>query len=280
MEVLLIVVGRVVSLTGERIFLHVLGEGEPGPVTTTIAFGGAAALLWAVAWASGHAQIAPAAFFPSIIYACSFAIYTAALSKGAVSAVSPWSNLSVLFLFLVAPDSGWWAWSGLAALGMGTALLVTGTTTDVIPVWMMIGADVLFVVARVLDVGRAPGSAVTYAANLYGWVTVWIGGFALALGQGHRIIPLVQRRLRWSFLSSLTNAASYLSFILLMPRLPLWVIEGLGSIAALIATLIGSFWLLEAMAWRKIVGSSLMSLGAVLLLLGHWTVGGAWSFLR
>ncbi len=274
MDVLIIVLVRVVALSGERIFLHFLGEDESGLVTTTVAFGGAAVLLWALACASDQAGLTLRALLPSIVYAGAFALYTAALSAGAVSTVSPWSNLSVLFLFVIAPDYGWMAWLGLAVMGIGTGMLTTGTKTEVAPIWLMIGADVLVVVARVLDSGHPPQSALMYAANLYGWVTVWIAGLTLALGQGRGVMRLLQRRPQWALSAALTNAAAYLSLILLMPHLPLWVIESLGSVAALIATLLGSFWLLEAPGWRKIMASWLMSTGAVLLLLGHWTVGG------
>lgn len=268
-----IIAGRVACLTGERIFFHNLGEKRSGLVTTLVAFGGAAALLWVAAAIAGPLTIVPEAFYPSLIYAGHFALYTTAFSMGAISTVSPWTNVTVLVLFFWGPLGRWLAWVGVALFGVGIGLFLERKPKHLLPVVMMIGSSVLLAIGRKFDLGQETGPPLAYAASMFTWVTLWIGIVVLVLGQGRDVIRLVKERTQWSFLSAGSNAASYVTLVLLIHRLPLAALESLGSISALLATLIGAFWLMEATSGRKILASWLMSGGAVAMLLDHLRLG-------
>ena len=264
-----LVICRVGCLTGERIFFHYLGEKRNGLATTLVAFGGAAALLWIAAVCVGPIDLVGGAFWPSLIYAAHFALYTTAFGMGSVSTVSPWTNLTVLLLFLWAPAGGLLAWAGLGAFGIGMWLLVGRHPTHWTPVLAIVAASLLLAVARLADVGRSTGPALAYAASMYTWVSLWIGIVVLVAGRTEEVAGLLRERPLWSLFSAGANAASYITLVLLIRELPLAGLESLGSVAALAATLIGSFWLKEPAGKRKIMASWLMSGGALALLWDH-----------
>ncbi|MCL5063917.1 MAG: hypothetical protein M1600_02360 [Firmicutes bacterium] len=264
------VVCRVGSLTGERLFFHFLGEKKNGLVTTMVAFGGAACLLWMAAAGSGHLRWVSAAFFPSLIYAAHFVLYVTAFSEGDVAAVSPWTNLTVLLLYLWNPFGGWLAGIGLTcfviAMGLGVE---RGESRNFRPVLLMVAACLVLAVGRQADVGQPPTYPLAYAASLFTCISLWVAVMILCLAQERAVVALVRERPLWSLLSAITNAASYLTLVLLIHRLPLAALEALGSIAALLATAIGVVWLLERPGKRKMVASWLMSAGAAALLSEH-----------
>ena len=79
---------RIGALTGERVAFHGLGQDYTPLATTTIAYGGAAVLLWIISAATGHLEWIGSAFWPASVYAVSFVCYTAALALGPVGLVS------------------------------------------------------------------------------------------------------------------------------------------------------------------------------------------------
>ena len=266
---IMVAMGRVGCLTGERIFFHYLGEGQNGLATTLVAFGGADVLLWLAAGLTGGAAVMPGAFYPSLVYASHFVLYTTAFGMGPVSEVSPWTNVTVLMLFFIAPVGGVAAGLGLLGFAIGMGFFLQPGGRNWMPIGVMVASDLLLVIGRLFDLGRASGAPLAYAANMYGWVTLWLAIAVLVLGRGGDTVELIRRRPGWAGLASASNAASYVSLVLLIHRLPLAILESLGSVAALLASLIGTFWLMEPIGRRKMMASWLMSGGAVLLLWDH-----------
>lgn len=269
MGLLCLMAFRVCCLSSERVFFHLLGSKQRGLSTTLVAFGGGAALLWAAAWAFSQPMMIVGALLPSLIYTLHFILYVTAFSQGEVNSVSPWTNLSVLLLFLWSPTGGIWGWLGLAAFALAIWLMLERPARNWRPVLTVAAASALLAVGRILDLGQAHGPVLVYAANIYGWVSLWTLILILVKGQAGDVLRLISQRPQWSILSATSNAASYLTLVWLIHRLPLSALEALSSLSALIAALVGSFWLLEPVSRRKMMASWLMSAGAVALLWDH-----------
>lgn len=272
MIIVLAVAGaRVAVLAGERIAFHGLGEGSGGYATTLVAFGGAGLVLAGAAAAGGSLTLVPAAFLPSLVYTVHFVLYTTAFAEGPVSAVSPWTNLPVLMLFALNPQGGVLAWAGVGSLALGAFLGFWEGRGKIRPVLLIVAADVFLVIGRSLDAGRVPVTPLGYAANLYGWVTLWLVIYGCASGRVVEAFRLIRGRPVWTALASLANGGSYLTLAFLVRRLPLPTVESLASLAALAAALAGAYWLNEPTTRRKMMASWLMSGGAFALICDHLT---------
>lgn len=270
MALVLAVAGmRVAVLAGERVAFRRLGDGAGGYATTLVAFGGAWVVLMIAAGAAGSLTMVPAALFPSLIYTLHFTLYTAAFAEGPVTAVSPWTNLPIVMLYAVNPRGGALAWGGIAALALGAWLGISGDRGRIRPLLLIIAADVLLVGARLLDASRVPPSPLGYAANLYGWVTLWLLLYGCASDRVGEAFRLVRGRPAWATLASVANGGSYLTLAFLVRRVPLPVVEALACLAALTAALAGAYWLNEPTTGRKMMASWLMSGGAVALICDH-----------
>jgi hypothetical protein len=260
---------RVAVLAGERVALRRLGAGGGGVATTLVACGGACLALTAAAWGTDSFTAVRVAFLPSLLYTLHFVLYTAAFAEGPVSAVSPWTNLTVLLLFLVHPRGGPLAWAGVSVLAFGAGLAIAESRGRPRPIVLIVAADVLLVVGRSLDATRLSVPPIGYAANLYAWVTLWLLIYASASGRLSDAYRLVARRPGWAAMASLANGASYVILVILLRILSLPAVEGLGAVAALAAGLAGAYWLNEPTTGRKMMASWLMSGGAVALICDH-----------
>ncbi len=207
-----------------------------------------------------------AVLWPSLVYGTAFALYTLALSQGEISEVSLWTNLTTILLFLWNPlalAQGWW-WMGLFAVGAW----LSGAQRVSENVAIIIGSDVFFAMGRLLDVHYQLYPPLTYGANLMTGVGMWM---ILGLGLARwwpKTIQTVRTFPAGFGLEGFLNALSYVSVVILLRQMPAVIVEAISASAGLLAAFSG-FFFHEPMGFRRVVGASVMSFSAILLLLAH-----------
>lgn len=257
---------RLAALSGERLAFHGLGRNRDALATTTVAYGGAAVLLWAVSVAMGQGYWVGAAFWPGAIYAVSFALYTAALAKGPVSLVSAFANATVLILFLLAPH---WDMRTLAAMGLfliGAVMLIPrGQRPSRAVVWMLL-SDVALVFGRLLDVGNQTVASMPYAASLFTAVTLWLAVPLTLYGHWGDVLDVVRTRGAWAIPAAGLNGLSYLTVLELLRQVPPALVEAVSAWAGVLATILGVIGFHEGGGKVKIAAATLMTAGTMILL--------------
>lgn len=262
---------RIVTLSGERVALHRLGQRESGWLATmVIGFCGAAAVLWVMNLWQGAGSWRLVTLWIGAIYAVAFSLYTAAMARGPVSVVSPWSNATVVILWLLHPSGGILAILSLTLFALG-AFLLTGYKVSAPVLWMLL-SDGLLALARIADVHHVAESPVAYATNLFTAISIWmIIPLFLARKLG-LVTRLVRTEPGWSFIAASSNAAAYLALFCLLRFLHPAIVEAISAVASSVAAFFGVFFFHEGGAVRKTTSSICMTLGTVLLLIA--TYGG------
>lgn len=256
---------RIFTLSSERIALNRLGQAGYGALATMgVGFGGAAIVLWIMEWWTGTGGWVGATFWTGAIYALGFGFYTASLARGPLSLVSPWSNATVILLWLLHPTGNLLAWASLFIFSIG-AFLLSSLEISYPVVWMLI-SDGLLAIARLRDVHNVHQPSIAYAASLFTVIGGWMLIFLLLLGHVRPLLRLVWREPGWGFIAASSNAAAYLSVFNLLRWLHPAAVEALSAVASSIAALFGVYVYHEEQGKRKIASSILMTVGTILLL--------------
>lgn len=261
-----VVVLRVGLLSGERVAFHGLGRHRHPLATTVVAYGGATVILWALCGITGNARWIGAAFWPGAVYAVSYTLYTAALSKGPLSLVSGFANATVMMLFLTAPhwDMGTLTAMGLFVLG-AVCLLPRPTSLSIAVLWMLL-SDAALVAGRLLDARQPLVLSMPYAASLFTAVLGWLIIPVTAYGLWGRCLKLVQERPAWSLTAALLNGLSYLTVLSMLQKVSPTIVEAVSAWAGVVATVLGVVTFREGKATWTITGATLMTIGTVILL--------------
>lgn len=256
---------RIFTLTGERIALNQLGQARYGSLATMgVGFGGATLILWFMTWWTGGDLWVASTLWTGAIYAIGFGFYTAALASGPVSLVSPWSNATVLIIWMLHPTTGLLAWVGLVIFAGGALLLSSLRITY--PVVSMLVGDAFLAIARLKDVHQVHQSSIAYATSLFTVISAWMFMLIIVSGRAVSVVRLVRREPGWSFVAASSNAAAYLAVFNLLRWLHPAAVEALSSVASSVAALTGVYVFHEEHGKRKTVSALLMTLGTILLL--------------
>lgn len=258
---------RIVTLTSERIALHSLGQARRGAMATMgIGFGGAAVVLWVMAFAQGSTVFINSTVWAGFIYAIAFAFYTAAIAKGPLSVVSPWSNATVILLWLIHPSENILSWAGICLFAAG-AFLLTQRNLSTAVIWMLV-SDILLASARFIDVRHTALSPIAYAASLFTVISIWMFIPIILLRKASSMVSLIRTQPGWSFIAASSNAAAYLTLFLLLRYLHPAAVEALSAFASGVGTLAGIYLFHESQGARKILSAAMMTLGTIFLLFG------------
>lgn len=270
-NLLAIVVGlvclRILTLTTERVSLNRLGKpGGYGALTTmAIGFGGAAMVLLLMSLFDGVPIPFKTTFWIGALYALAFGLYTASFVKGPIGLVSPWSNATVVLLWLYHPLDSTEAWWGLFLFAVGVLILTHRQFSSAVV--MMLASDVVLAVARLMDVRNTGHAPVAYAAGMFVAIGAWMLIPLIVSGQYKNVFPLLRREPGWSVVAATSNAAAYLSVFTLLNWLHPAVVEAFSALASSLATFVGVLVFHERQALQKIFSSILITIGTILLLL-------------
>ncbi len=264
-----LIIIRIITLSGEQIAVHGLGKGERSALPTmAIAFFGAALLLWIVAIAHGQRIWIGSTLWTGVLYAIAFGLYTTSLQEGPVGSVSPWTNATIILLWLIQPTEDLLSVGGILIFSYGAWLLISRKITR--PVILMILSDLFLVMARLLDVSNSHLPAFAYSASLFTSISLWMSIPVALYGQLFPAIRLLRIRPAWSITAASTNAFSYITLFALLEWLPPALVEAISALSGFAATIIGITIFHESRGRRNIWGSGLMTLGVLLLLLDHY----------
>lgn len=259
---------RIGALTGERVAFHGLGQDYTPLATTTIAYGGAAVLLWIISAATGHLEWIGSAFWPASVYAVSFVCYTAALALGPVGLVSGFANVTVLMLFALNPR-----WDAGSVLGLflfigGSVVMAQGASKsrDAKSVLWMLASGAMLVVGRLLDFNHLPPVSIPYAASLFTAVLGWLAIPVTVYGIWGKAISLVQQRPGWVFFASGFNGLSYVSVLELLRFISPTLVEAVSACAAVGATAAGVVVFREDACFKKSLSAAFITAGTLLML--------------
>lgn len=267
-ESLLVVVFSIIrigTLSGERIALNRLGQKQVGALAVMgVGFGGAAVVLWAMdVWQQGEIWTG-SAIGTGALYAVGFGFYTASLTRGPVNLVSPWSNATVIMLWLYHPVGGPLCWFALATFALGAFLLTDGKVTPAV-VWMLV-SDALLAAARILDAHHLDHAPIAYATSLFTVISLWMLIPILLSGRLKSVCQLMLTEPGWSFVAASSNAAAYLSLFCLLHWLHPTAVEAISAVASSVAALLGVYVMREPHAKWTVLSSALMTAGTVILL--------------
>jgi hypothetical protein len=265
---------RLASLTGERVSFHGLGSRRGALAATTVAYGGAALFLWGASAAAGHLAWIGAAFWPGAVYAVSFALYTAALTEGAVGEVSGFANTTVLLLFIVQPRWDLWSLVGMTFFLAGSLLLVPPGQKLSRPVLWMVLSGVAVVVGRLMDQKALTPVSLPYAASLFTSVLLWLAVPVSAYGLWRSAGRLAVERPVWSVSSAGFNALSYWTVLELLRLISPGLVEAVSALAGVGATAVGVVMFKEGRAVPKVLAAVLMTTATLMLLFSqHGSMG-------
>ncbi len=259
---------RILTLTVERVSLNRLGQSGAGSLATMgVGFGGAAVVLVVMSLFSETPIPFTTTFWTGALYALAFGLYTASLVRGPpIGLVSPWSNATVVLLWMYHPLDSEGAWWGLALFVVGVLILTHKQFNRA--VLMMLASDVVLALARVMDVQHSGHAPVSYAAGMFIAISLWILVPVVMSGQHKTIGPLIQKQPGWSFIAATSNAAAYLSVFTLLRWLHPAIVEAFSALASSLAAFVGVFFFHEKQGTRKIISSILVTVGTILLLVG------------
>lgn len=256
---------RILTLTVERVSLNRLGQSGYGSLATMgVGFGGAAVVLVLMSFFDETPIPFTTTFWTGALYALAFGLYTAAFVKGPIGLVSPWSNATVVLLWMYHPLESVGAWSGLSLFAVGVLILTHRQFNRA--VIMMLASDVVLALARVMDVQHSEHAPVAYAAGMFIAISLWMLIPVIISGQHKTILPLIRRQPGWSFVAATSNAAAYLSVFTLLKWLHPAIVEAFSALASSLATFVGVFFYHEKQGTRKIISSILVTCGTILLL--------------
>lgn len=256
---------RIMTLTCERVALNRLGQAGKGALATMgVGFGGAAVVLWMMSILYGEDVLLDSTLWTGALYAVGFGFYTASFARGPIGLVSPWSNATVVLLWLYHPMTDFTAWIGLIIFGIG-ALILTHRQMTYPVIWMLI-SSVLLASARIVDIHHVASSPIAYATGVFTAISLWMLVPIIATGNVKSLIHLTVREPGWSFIASTSNAGAYLSLFILLQWLHPATVEALSAFASSLTTFVGVFWFHETHAKRKIISSLFVTTGTILLL--------------
>lgn len=282
----LALVGRIVLLGLERIFVKRLGEGRGSVESTFVFFALAALYLLPVAAVFGTPapQFLRFAVPSGLISSLAFVFYVNSLSTGEVSLVSPVSNLTSLFLLFLAVAIRGERFTllklvGTLAIVFGASLLqgpdgsgrdgrrsgrmgLLGLVRHPPALAMMVYAALL-AVTRIIDKGGLGlVNPVTYALTYYTIIAISLGLFLAGRGQFGKAWALFVDRPVIALLAGVVNAYSYLLLLYAFTGLPLSLAEPLSSLSLFVTAFLGA-----AMFGEKVRGRLA---AAALIVLGSW----------
>lgn len=267
--VALLIVARIVALSGEQVAVHGLGQDTESPLPTmAVTFWGATVVLWIVASLHGQAQFIGSTIWTGVVYAIAFGLYTAALAIGPVGSVSPWTNATIVLLWMIRPTGDVASFIGIAIFTGGAWLLARGRLTRA--TLMILVADGFLVAARLIDASHTQHPVFAYAASLYTSISLWMAVPVVLFAQGRPMVRLIGTRPGWSVAAALLNAASYLVLFSLLKWIPPTLVEAVSTLAGVGATLAGVILFQESQAARKVLASCLMTLGVSVLIMDHY----------
>lgn len=259
---------RVLSLTNEQLTVHGLGRNAEPLATMVITFGGAACVLWVAAALHGEVEWIGITIWSGAIYAVTFGLYTTALGIGPVGEVSPWTNATIVLLWLVHPTGGLVSVLAMLLFAIGAWKLVSRRMSKA--VFMIIAGDILLVTARLVDASHTGYPLYAYAASQFSSVALWMLVPTVLLQSTKKVLGLAVSRPLWAAGAASANAMAYLSLFALLKWLPPTLVEAVSSLAGLLATLFGVVFFHEADGRRKVFACVLMTAGVLCLLLDHW----------
>ncbi|MHB8947154.1 MAG: EamA family transporter [Bacillota bacterium] len=296
----LALLGRIILLGFERVFVKRLGEGRGSVETTFVFFGLAALYLLPVAAVFGPPSPAFLRYaVPSgVIYSLAFVFYVKSLTTGEVSVVSPLVNLNSLFLLALAAAFRGERFTplklaGTLAIIVGAALLQapgeprrrggrdgrgggrdsrSGGGRGFIalihypPALAMAAYAALLAVTRIIDRGGiGVVSPATYALTIYSIIALCLGVYLAVRGRLGKAWALFVDRPVLALLAGVVNAYSYLLLMYAFVGLPLSVAEPVSSLSLFVTAYLGAVMFGEKVRGR-LVPSALVVLGSWLLL--------------
>lgn len=263
---------RILTLSVERLALHELGKSRYGTLATMgVGFGGAAVVLWGLAFTQmgrGVPVWIPSAVWTGALYALAFAFYTASLVKGPLSVVSPWSNATVILLWLFHPAPDWLAWISLILFAAGAYILTNHEMTYPV-IWMLV-SDVLLALARLMDVHHVHQSAIAYSASIFTMIGLWMLVPIVVMGKAPSLIRMIHEEPGWSFVAASSNAAAYMALFVLLRWVHPAAVEAISAVGSSVAAILGVWFYHERHARRKVASAGLMAIGTVLLLYSQY----------
>ncbi|WDL96149.1 EamA family transporter [Alicyclobacillus sp. ALC3] len=260
---------RVLSLSTEQLSVHGLGREVRQPLATmVITFGGAACVLWGAAALHDQVEWIGITIWSGAIYAITFGLYTTALGIGPVGEVSPWTNATIVLMWLVRPTGGIVSALAMVLFAVGAWKLVGRKVSKAVV--MMVAGDVLLVTARLVDASHTGYPLYAYAASQFTSVALWMLVPTFLFQKHKNVLQLAAARPLWGVTAAGANAIAYLTLFALLKWLPPTIVEAVSSLAGLLATLFGVVFFRETDGRRKIVACTLMTLGVLCLLLDHW----------
>lgn len=261
---------RIAALGTEQVSLHGLGKQGAGALASmVVAFGGAACVLWGVAAAVGQAEWVGGTIWSGALYTAAFGLYTAALAAGPVSTVSPWTNATIVLLWLIRPTGGVWSILGMALFVYGAWKSVSGGRISRPVLWMLAG-DAGLVCARFWDAARAGNPPpLAYAASQYLSISLWMCVLVVATDRWRDVWHLASARTGWSVAAAASNATAYATLFALLQWLPPAVVEAASSLAGLGAAFVGALVFHEPQPRSRVAASIWMTVGALVLLADH-----------
>ncbi|MHB8926863.1 MAG: EamA family transporter [Bacillota bacterium] len=283
----LALLGRIILLGLERVFVKRLGEGRGSVETTFVFFGLAALYLLPVAAVFGPPDPAFLRFaVPSgVIGTLAFVLYVNSLSTGEVSLVSPIANLTSLFLLFLAVAIRGERFTllklvGTLAIVFGASLLGAPgaegrrrrrsrgllALMGHPPALAMMAYAALLAVTRVIDRGGlGVVNPVTYSLAIYSVIAICLGLFLAVRGRLGKAWALFVDRPVIALLAGVVNAYSYLLLLYAFVGLPLSVAEPVSSLSIFVTAFLGAAMFGEKVRGR-LVPSALVVLGSWLLL--------------
>lgn len=256
---------RILTLSIERISIHQLGRKSLGSLPTMcIGFGGASILLWIMTLCFSNPQWILSTVWSGMIYALAFGMYTAALTKGPLSIVSPWSNITVILLWLFHPTNDLVSWIGFILFSLGVLLMIQMHMNRAI--LFMIGGSICLAIARVIDVQHLGISPLDYGASQFTVISFWMMIPLLLQKKFMHTIRVIRIEPQWSFIAASSNAAAYLTLFLLLHWLHPATVEAISTLASGTALVAGVYFFQEKPKPKEILSSILMILGTLILL--------------
>lgn len=257
---------RILTLTVERVSLNRLGKSGHGALATmAIGFGGAAIILVFMSLFDGIPIPFAATFWTGALYALAFGLYTASFVKGPIGLVSPWSNATVVLLWIYRPIDSTEAWWGLLLFAVGVLILTHRQFGRAVV--MMLASDAVLAVARLMDVSNNDHAPIAYAAGVFMAISVWMLIPLFVSRQYKHVFALSRLQPGWAVVAATSNAAAYLSVFTLLKWLHPAVVEAFSALASSLVTFVGVFAFHEKHGLRKLLSSILVTAGTILLLL-------------
>lgn len=275
----LALIGRIILIGTEKIFVKYLSKYDTGAVTFWWFFSAFLLYLPIVA-VMGVDDWSFLKYSPlvSFFYATAFILYTEAMKKEEVSLLAPIYNFNIIFLLILAviflgESITIFKVIGLLLLLFGGSFLTQGknfidsykklfTNRGAM---LMLGCSLLIAVGRIFDGFFVQEvEPIVYALGLEFFITIYLLIYVLARKK-IKEIPRMIKESPWLTLGlSVTNAASYLFLLIAFTQIEVSIAEPLTMLGAIISIILAKFLFGDKIK-ERMIGAVVMAIGAWLL---------------